>query len=135
MCGLSAADTQITTTYTPSTGGPHTIGFGSSGLGTLFADDRLLIDNARTYTSGPLFFGRGSTERRAEIDFCAGRPVRFEIRLAPRPGVNDSSIPPHRIWSAFHLGAMPTLDERHGIARAVQLARTSAGALALLYPR
>ena len=72
--------------YLPSVSGRHAIGLQSAGLARLFVNDEELIDNWTSQEPGDAFFGRGSTEQRAETQCNAGE--RIEVRIEFRSNHN-----------------------------------------------
>ncbi|KAF9873970.1 Cel3c [Colletotrichum karsti] len=110
--------------FTPEKSGVYEFGLATYGIGDLFINDELVIDNSTEQTPGGMFFGKGSAERRATYDLQAGNRycLRVEAGSALTSKVNGGSllaIP----GGACRLGGCLKIDPAEGIRRAVELAK------------
>ncbi|KAI3559161.1 Cel3c [Colletotrichum abscissum] len=110
--------------FVPEHTGTYEFGLATYGIGDLFINDELVIDNSTEQTPGGMFFGKGSAERRATYEMTAGKRyhLRVEAGSAATSKVKGGSllaIP----GGACRLGGCRKIDPEEGIQRAVELAK------------
>ncbi|KAJ3946151.1 uncharacterized protein N0V96_004509 [Colletotrichum fioriniae] len=103
--------------------GTYEFGLATYGIGDLFINDELVINNSTEQTPGGMFFGKGSAEKRATYDMTAGKRyhLRVEAGSAATSKVKGGSllaIP----GGACRLGGCRKINPEEGIQRAVELA-------------
>ncbi len=86
-------------TFTPEVSGEHRFTLTSAGLSRLFIDGRQVIDNWTEQTPGTTFYGAGSAEKGASINFEAGSSHEVVLEFQPPesvgiPGVTVGCQPP-----------------------------------------
>lgn len=104
--------------FVASVSGIYTFGLISAGLGRVYLDGQVVIDNWTTQTPGELYFCNGSLEARQSLELTAGQ----EYSLVIEYGKNDD------VLGAARLGCeLPVPADR--LERVRQLAATSEVAL------
>ncbi|KAF6802743.1 Cel3c [Colletotrichum sojae] len=124
---LTKADTfymSMRARFTPEHSGAYEFGLASYGVSNLYINDELVIDNSTEQTPGGMFFGKGSSERRATFEMEAGREyvLRVEAGSANTSNVTGGSllaIP----GGACRLGGCRKITPAEGIQRAAELAK------------
>ncbi|KAK1987285.1 glycoside hydrolase superfamily [Colletotrichum cereale] len=101
----------------------YQFGLATFGVGDLYIDDKLVIDNSTEQSPGGMFFGKGSAEKRATYEMEAGKRycLRVEAGSASTSKVRSGSllaIP----GGACRLGGCRKINPAEGIRRAVELA-------------
>ncbi|OLN90338.1 putative beta-glucosidase K [Colletotrichum chlorophyti] len=102
----------------------YEFGLATYGVGDLFINDELVIDNSTAQTPGGMFFGKGSSEKRATYAMQAGQRycLRVEAGSASTSKVTGGSllaIP----GGACRLGGCRKIEPEEGIHRAVEMAK------------
>ncbi|KAJ0161688.1 putative beta-glucosidase K, partial [Colletotrichum tanaceti] len=110
--------------FVPEHTATYEFGLATYGVGDLFINDELVIDNSTEQTPGGMFFGKGSAEKRATYDMRAGERycLRVEAGSASTSKVKGGSllaIP----GGACRLGGCRRINAEEGIRRAVDLAK------------
>jgi beta-glucosidase len=114
--GFSA---RLSASFTPRESGPHTLGLSSAGLSRLLVDGAPVIDNWARQTRGDSYFGTGSSEVTAQVQFEAGRTYELAIEYSSQGAT---------LLAGVRLGHLPPVAE-DSIARAAALAARSDVAL------
>jgi beta-glucosidase len=112
---------EVSAVFRADVTGTYTVGLTCTGRARLFVDDRLVIDAwSVTPDRGQSFFGLGSVEITADVDFVAGSEHHLRAEYAPEP----------RTLPGLQFGVQPPLRDD-----AVDRARRAAGAadLALVF--
>ncbi|KAH7349654.1 glycoside hydrolase superfamily [Plectosphaerella cucumerina] len=112
--------------FVPEFDGTYEFGLANYGVGKLFIDDILVIDNETTQEPGGMFFGKGSSEKRGAYEMKAGQSYRLRVEggSATTSKVVGGSLLPIP-GGACRLGGCVKLDPAEGIRRAVDLAKRS----------
>lgn len=110
--------------FTPEHSDKYEFGLATYGIGDLYINDELVIDNSTQQTPGGMFFGKGSAEKRAIFEMKAGLRycLRVEAGSASTSRVSGGSllaIP----GGACRLGGCRKINPEEGIRRAVDLAK------------
>ncbi|EXF79977.1 Cel3c [Colletotrichum fioriniae PJ7] len=110
--------------FVPEHTGTYEFGLATYGIGDLFINDEIVINNSTEQTPGGMFFGKGSAEKRATYDMTAGKRyhLRVEAGSATTSKVKGGSllaIP----GGACRLGGCRKINPEEGIQRAVELAK------------
>ncbi|VUC32424.1 unnamed protein product [Clonostachys rosea] len=104
--------------------GNYELGIACCGTAVLFVDGNMIIDNASSQEPGNSFFGRGTTEKKANLNLKAGREYQILLQFG--------SLPTSKIYKegvvaygagAGRIGMWPVVDPDEAIAKAVTLAR------------
>jgi beta-glucosidase len=106
--------------------GTYEFGLATYGIGELYINDQLIIDNATEQMPGGMFFGKGSSEKKGTYEMAAGQSyhLRVETGSAATSKVKgDSPIP--MPGGACRLGGCLKRDPQEGIQMAVELAKRS----------
>lgn len=103
--------------------GPHEFGLATYGVGRLYINDQLVVDNETEQSPGGMFFGKGSSEKRGLFDMCEGQSykLRVEAGSASTSKVVGGSMLPLP-GGACRLGGSLKIEPDEGIARAAALA-------------
>lgn len=110
--------------FTPPESGTYEFGIATYGVGDLYIDDELAVENSRDQVFGGMFFGKGSTERRGTFDMQAGK--RYTLRLEAGSASTSTVVGGHGLplpGGACRLGGRFKIEQAVGIQRAVDLAR------------
>jgi beta-glucosidase len=111
--------------FTPTQTGVYDFGLGVYGTADLLINDELVIDNTTTaQESGRLFFGRGSTEKRAGYHMKARTTYSIRVEAGNASTAKDPN--PHPITipgGACRLGGCLHIDRDESIQRAVDIAK------------
>ncbi|TDZ40702.1 putative beta-glucosidase K [Colletotrichum trifolii] len=110
--------------FVPEHTDTYEFGLATYGVGDLYINDELVIDNSTAQTPGGMFFGKGSAEVRATYEMTAGQTysLRVEAGSASTSKVTRGSllaIP----GGACRLGGCRKITPSKGIQRAVELAK------------
>jgi beta-glucosidase len=110
-------------TYVAEHSGPHEFGLATYGVGSLYINDELLIDNETQQSPGGMFFGKGSAEKRGVVNMCAGQTYRLRVEAgsASTSKVKGGSLIPIP-GGACRLGGCVKIEPDEGIQRAAALA-------------
>lgn len=110
-------------TYTPEHSGAHEFGLATYGVGKLYINDELVVDNETEQSPGGMFFGKGSAEKRGLYNMCAGVSYRLRVEAgsASTSKIKGGSLLPVP-GGACRLGGCVKIEPKEGIARAVALA-------------
>ncbi|KAH7303487.1 glycoside hydrolase superfamily [Stachybotrys elegans] len=109
--------------YVAEHSGTYEFGLATYGVGKLFINDELVIDNETEQAPGGMFFGKGSSEKRATYEVIAGQSYRLRVEAgsASTSKVIGGSLLPLP-GGACRLGGCLKIDPAEGIHRAVALA-------------
>lgn len=110
--------------YTAEETGTHLVGCGCFGTAQLFIDDKLVVDNLNNQERGEgYFFGMGTNEKRAEIEFTAGQAYKVTVEFGTRP---TSKLEfDHHEAGGVCFGFAPKHEDQAAFDAAVELARTA----------
>jgi beta-glucosidase len=109
--------------YVSEHSGLHEFGLATYGVGKLYINDELVIDNETEQSPGGMFFGKGSSEKRGVYKMQAGQSYRVKIEAgsASTSKVEGGSLIPIP-GGACRLGACVKIEPDEGIQRAASLA-------------
>lgn len=110
--------------YTAEESGRHVVGCGCFGTAKLFIDGELVVDNLINQQRGEgYFFGMGTDEKRAEVDFVAGRDYKVTVEFGTRP---TSALEfDHHEAGGVCFGFEPKHEDQAAFDAAVDLARSA----------
>ncbi|KAK0461743.1 glycoside hydrolase family 3 protein [Desarmillaria tabescens] len=116
--------TRYSTTFIPDESGDWEFGMNVSGIGNMFIDKKIVIDQSTKTEYSKSFFGAGSTEVRAIVEgMKAGQEYGLEVRLSNVEFIARG--PPFPYWGGFRLGGIRVVGGQEAIQEAEALARAS----------
>ncbi|KIY64591.1 glycoside hydrolase family 3 protein [Cylindrobasidium torrendii FP15055 ss-10] len=110
---------------TMPTTAPYELGLTVAGRAKLYVEGELTIDNWTHQTPGDFFYGQGTIEEKAVVDFKAGVGreilVEFNNIMPPREGVDSQPA----LMRGVRLGGCEQIDPDQAVENAVQTAKDS----------
>lgn len=110
-------------TFTPEEDGTYDFGLAVQGIGMLFIDDKMLIDNTVNQRPGDGFFGVGTVEEIGSIDLQAGKTYKLTVEYGTAPTAKDLDRASVSFGAGgFRVGMCKQKDSEEAIQDAVGLA-------------
>ncbi|KAG7447564.1 glycoside hydrolase family 3 protein [Guyanagaster necrorhizus] len=116
--------TRYSTTFVPDESGDWEFGMSVAGIGNMFIDKKMVIDQSTNTKYLESYFGAGSTEVRAIVQgMKTGQEYELEVRLSNAEFISRG--PPFPSWGGFRLGGIRVIEGQEAIQEAEALAKTS----------